>query len=100
MSDGFLRTIQHRYDSADNYLRANPSPDKPLIDVETDPVIQLGEPDMLTNYIKNLRVSSVKHNNGNYYVTVKVSKYLDYVFILTEQKKKWLINSIIPRFER
>ncbi|MBD1394050.1 hypothetical protein [Mucilaginibacter glaciei] len=99
VSDKLLDNIQMRYDSAANYLKVNPQIDGPVFGFDTDPLIQLQEEDMLTNYIKKIRVGSVRKEYGNCYVRITVSKDLSYIFVLSKYKNVWLIDSISPRFE-
>lgn len=107
VSDKFLVDFLTKFHYASNYLSVHPVTDGPLVDIELkdrfsidfsiDPVLQIMEEDMLTDYIKTIKLGKNIVNKTFSVVTVKVSRYLDYVFVLSKKKDKWLIDSILPQ---
>jgi hypothetical protein len=98
VSDRILDMVQAKYDSASTYLKIHPQNDGPIMGFEDDPIIQLAEEGMLTDHIKSLKVTKSLFEDDYYFVRIRVSRYLDYVFTLTLHDKRWLIDSIVARF--
>jgi len=107
VSDNFLVDFLTKFHYASNYLTVHPVTDGPLVDIELkdrfsidfsiDPVIQIMEEDMLTEYIRTIKPGKSIVNKAFSVVTIRVSRYLDYVCVLSKKKGKWLIDSILPQ---
>ncbi len=103
VSERFLNNIQKKYINASYYLQLHPQFDGPVVDFQKtftidydfDPVLELMEEEMLTDFLNKLQVRKISIQSNKSVVVLRASSYLSYVVTLHKYKDEWLIDSIM-----